>query len=63
MKQVKKMGISVEFMIGREDDKDMTEEQLDSFLDEFVELVEKHNYYCGGGMGLIDLNSDETEKG
>ncbi len=57
-----KMGIELEYIICKEDDTDITEAELDQFYDEFIELVEKHNWYCGGGMGLKDVKEEKDKE-
>lgn len=50
------MGINVDFFVSYEDNITITEEEMDQFLDEFIELVEKHNWICGGGVTLQGAN-------
>jgi hypothetical protein len=59
MSKPKQMGISMEYFICDEDDKGITEAEMDRFMDEFIDLVEKYKWYCGGGMKLKDANSEE----
>lgn len=60
MSNQKQMGIELEFIVCKEDDTGITQAELDQFLDEFVELVEKYNYYCAGGIKLIDIKDDNN---
>lgn len=53
----KKMGFEVDFFVSG--DESITEEQMYLFMDDFVELVEKYKWFCGGGVSLKDVNSDE----
>ena len=33
-------------------EKEITEEEMENFIDEFLSLVEKYNYMTGGSYGL-----------
>lgn len=52
------MGIEVDFFVTDKDDKSITEEQMYKFMDDFIELVEKHGWLCGGGVNLKDADED-----
>jgi hypothetical protein len=58
MTEPKKMGINVEFFVVHEDNESITETDMEIFLDEFIELVEKHKWLTGGGMNLMDANAE-----
>ncbi|MFJ8065682.1 hypothetical protein ACIQYS_13710 [Psychrobacillus sp. NPDC096426] len=60
MTEPKKMGINVEFFVVHEDNESITEIDMDTFLDEFIELVESHKWLTGGGMNLMDANTEEA---
>lgn len=53
----KKMGISLSYFITHKDDESITETEMDNFCDEFIDLVEKYNWICGGGMDLIRMTT------
>ena len=55
-KSKKVMGIRVQMVCYKTKNVSITEEQLNDFLDCFIELVEKKKMYCGGGMKLMDVN-------
>ena len=57
----KQMGIDITQVICADDDSDITEEQLNTFFDEFIALVASHSWGCGGGCGLTDVNEVETD--
>lgn len=51
------MGFEIDFFVSG--DKTITEEEMYNFMDDFIELVEKYNWYCGGGVNLKDVNSED----
>jgi len=53
------MGISVEFFVVHEDNKSITEADMDTFHDEFIELVERHKWLTGVGMNLMELPCEQ----
>ncbi|MFB7142741.1 hypothetical protein ACFCYN_24405 [Gottfriedia sp. NPDC056225] len=59
MTESKQMGINLAFFITHKDDESITDREMDKFLDEFIELVEKYNWVCGGGVRLVDANAEE----
>lgn len=59
MTESKQMGISLSYFITHKDDESITENEMDKFYDEFIDLVEKYNWICGGGMNLMDANAEE----
>lgn len=54
---MKQMGISVDFTVYKHKGT-ITQPQCDDFMDEFIYLVEKHGWYCGGGAHLVDMNKE-----
>lgn len=59
MIESKQMGISLSYFITHKDDESITENEMNKFLDEFIDLVEKYNWVCGGGLRLLDANTEE----
>lgn len=53
----KQMGISVDLIVYKHKGQ-ITQEQCDSFIDEFIDLVGKHSWHCGGGAHLMDVNEE-----
>ena len=39
--------------------RNLTQQDIDEFMDAYVELVERFGWYTGGGASLLDMNSDE----
>ncbi|USK70893.1 hypothetical protein [Peribacillus asahii] len=57
MTKEKHMGFEVDFFVSG--DKTITEEEMYKFMDDFIELVEKYGWYCGGGVTLQDVNDED----
>jgi len=55
--QRRHLGISMDFCI-HHPRKNITWEELDKFCDEVVELVEKRGWVLGGGVRLVDINTE-----
>lgn len=51
--------IKIDAIIGRQDDKDISQEEMDEFVDSFIEWLEQHGYETCAVWELMD---DETEK-
>lgn len=59
MTESKQMGISLGYFITHKDDISITDNEVDNYLDEFIELVERYGWVCGGGVRLLDVNTEE----
>jgi len=51
----KHLGISLDLSIYHPR-KNITAKQLEVFSNKIIKLVEKNDWYVGGGWGLVDLN-------
>lgn len=52
--------IEISGVISKLDNSEISEEELDRFTDEFIELVEKYEFMFGGGVTL--MSEEEYEK-
>lgn len=48
-----KILIDLQGVITKADECEFTMDELDEFNDALIDIVEKRNYYFGGGMGLV----------
>lgn len=53
------IGIKFDHSIYKEDETDITREEMDILLSTFIELVESKNMLTGGTCKLIDLDNEE----
>ncbi|KYC77040.1 hypothetical protein [Bacillus licheniformis] len=53
------LGIELNYVITDRKDKDITEEQMDVFVDELTKLVESKGWVFGGGAKIINVNEEE----
>jgi len=57
--------LEINFNMIKQDGKPFTEEEIDKFNDEFIQLVEKYNYLVGGSIRpyseFEDDNFDDFE--
>ena len=44
--------IEVDMCIYKEDEKRITQKELNGLIDDFIDMVEKRGMYCGGGMQI-----------
>lgn len=55
----KQLGIELNYVVTDRNDKDITEDQMDVFVDEFTKLVESKGWVFGGGAKIINVNEEE----
>ncbi|GIN25548.1 hypothetical protein CHCC15091_1769 [Bacillus licheniformis] len=53
------LGIELNYVITDRKDRDITEEQMDVFVDELTKLVESKGWVFGGGAKIINVNEEE----
>lgn len=53
----KQMGIQVDFTVYKHKGQ-ISQQQCEDFMDEFIRMVEKYNWLCGGGAHLVDVNKE-----
>ena len=53
------IGIHGGFVINSNDNKNITQEQLDKFMDDILELIENNGWSFGGGFHLTDVNQNK----
>ena len=51
--------LEIRFNMVKTNGEDFTDDEIDNFNDEFIVLVEKHNYLVGGSIGLYNKDFDE----
>jgi hypothetical protein len=51
--------LEIKFNMVKSNGEDFTDDEIDQFNDEFIELVEKHGYLVGGSIG--PYNEDDNE--
>jgi hypothetical protein len=59
-KKIDKSGdyIHVDMLVYRNNKKKINQKELDKFVDDFIELVEKKKMSCGGGCSLKNGKED-----
>jgi len=60
-KQIDMNQLDISFAMMKRDFSDFTDDEIDEFSNEFIELVEKHNYLVGGGIKRIGDDSWEDD--
>ncbi len=53
--------LEISFNMVKQDGKPFTEEEIDKFNDEFIQLVEKYNYLVGGSIGPYIEHDEDGE--
>ena len=53
------LGIELNYVVTDRKDKDITEDQMDVFVDELTKLVESKGWVFGGGAKIISVNEQE----
>lgn len=51
--------LEIKFNMVKANGQDFTDDEIDNFNNEFIELVEKYGYLVGGSIGPYDDNFDE----
>ena len=51
--------LEIRFNMVKQNGEDFTDDEIDLFNDEFIELVEKNGYLVGGGISPYNLSYDE----
>ena len=51
--------LEIKFNMVKSNNQDFTDDEIDEFNDEFIDLVEKHGYLVGGSIG--PYNDDDSE--
>ena len=51
--------LEIKFNMVKSTGEDFTDDEIDQFNDEFIELVEKFGYLVGGSIGPYNENNDE----
>ena len=59
MGNYKKDELEIRFNMVKSDGQNITDDEIDEFNDEFIELVEKHGYLVGGSIGPYNEDDDE----
>jgi len=49
-KEISMNQLNISFNLIKQDYTDFTDDEIAEFNDEFIELIEKHNYLAGGGI-------------
>lgn len=53
------VGIKIDMLVSANSNKDITDVELDSFLYEVIELIERRNWGVMGGMNKADVETGE----
>lgn len=53
------LGIELNYVVTDRKDKDITEDQMDVFVDELTKLVESKGWVFGGVAKIINVNEEE----
>jgi len=59
MEKYKMDELEIKFNMVKSDGQDFTDDEIDEFNDEFIQLVEKHGYLVGGSIGPYNEYNDE----
>ena len=51
--------LEIKFNMVKSNGKDFTDDEIDDFNNEFIELVEKHGYLVAGSIGPYDEDEDD----